>query len=156
MRNRSSNKTIAQNKRARYDYDILTTYQAGIVLEGFEVKSSKSGQMSLKESFIRVENGEVWLINAHIGLWQHAQVPDYDPTRRRKLLLSKREIRNLTIQQDAKRMSLVPIKAFIKKGRVKILFGVGKGRKKYDKRRKIKEREMKKQIDSDLAKKDRF
>ena len=98
MQARSSKKVVAKNRRANFDYDIQETYSAGIVLRGAEVKSAKLGSVSLKESFVRVERGEVWLINAHISSWKYARNLDYDPKMRRKLLLNRREIKKLTIR----------------------------------------------------------
>lgn len=147
----SSKKIIARNRRARFNYDISEKYIAGIVLTGQEVKSVKQGQISLKESFIRVERGEVWLLNAHITQWQHSSLKEYDPQHRRKLLLQKREIRELLAAQEGKSMTIVPVTVFLQNGLVKVEIGVGKGRKKYDKRAKIKEREMKQQVQQDLS-----
>lgn len=155
MHKKSTRKVVARNKKASFDYDIKKTFLAGIVLKGHEVKSAKKGQISLKGAFVRVMNGEVWLLNAHIARWSHANVKDYDPTRRRKLLLKKREINELVNFQEVKKMTIVPLKAIVIRGQVKIDIGVGKGRKKYDKRRKIKEREMKKQLKTDF-KKDKY
>lgn len=151
MQKTSSKKTIARNKRATFDYDISEKYIAGVELFGYEVKSAKQGLVSLRESFIHAEKGQVWLINAHIAQWKHASIKDYDPQRRRKLLLSKKEIKELFVAQDGKKLSIVPLNMFVKGRWIKITLGVGKGRKKYDKRAKIKEREMKKDIKQELA-----
>jgi len=156
MHNPSSRKTVARNKRALFDYDITKKLTAGIVLRGHEVKSAKAGLVSLKESFIRVRSDEVWLINAHISAWKSASLSEYDPQADRKLLLSKREIKELTVDQDAKKLSLVALDMFISKRRLKVTVGVGRGRKKYDKRAKIKEREIKRDIEHDIAKIKKF
>jgi SsrA-binding protein len=156
MHKSSSKKTVAQNRRARFDYEIKDTYEAGIVLKGYEVKSAANGQISLKESFVRIEKEEAWLINAHITKWKFANIPNYDPCARRKLLLKKGEIRELEIAQDAKNMSIIPLKMFLQRGKLKLKIGIGKGRKKYDKRRKIRERESKRQVKEDLARVRKF
>jgi len=152
----SNKKVLARNKRARFDYDITETFDAGIVLKGSEVKSIKGGHVSLRESFIRVEQNEVWLINAYVSEWKYAQLERYEPQARRKLMLTRREIRKLEILQDAKKMSIVPLEIFLQKKYIKVKIGVGKGRKKYDKRERIKQREMKRELHEDLAKAQRF
>jgi len=152
----SNKKVLARNKRARFDYDITETFDAGIVLKGSEVKSIKGGHVSLRESFIRVEQNEVWLINAYVSEWKYAQLEMYEPQARRKLMLTRREIRKLEILQDAKKMSIVPLEIFLQKKYIKVKIGVGKGRKKYDKRERIKQREMKRELHEDLAKAQRF
>lgn len=149
-------KTVARNKRAKYDYEISKTFIAGLVLKGYEVKSAKAGQVSFQDSFVRVERGEAWLLNMHISLWKFARVPEYDPRVRRKLLLMRREIRELEIASEAKGMSIVPLELFIAKGKLKLKIGIGKGRKKYDKRAKLREKEMKRQVRDDLVRKVRF
>jgi SsrA-binding protein len=143
---------VARNRRARYDYEVSKTFVAGIVLRGYEVKSAKSGQVNLRDSYVRIERGEAWLINTHIALWKFSQVKDYDPKGRRKLLLAKKEIKELQIAQDAKKMVLIPLEMFIEGRKLKLKIGVGRGRKKFDKRAKVKEREMKRQLKEDLAK----
>lgn len=156
MQKRFFKKVVAKNRRATFDYKILETYLAGIVLTGSEVKSAKKGQVNLRDSFIRVQKGEVWLINAHISLWRYSRTKDYDPKTQRKLLLKRKEIRELQILQDSKNMSIIPLKMFVQRGKLKLKIGVGKGRKKYDKRLRVKEREIKRQIGEELAKVKRF
>lgn len=156
MQKRFFKKVVAKNRRATFDYKILETYFAGIVLTGSEVKSAKKGQVNLRDSFIRVQKGEVWLINAHISLWRYSHTKDYDPKTQRKLLLKRKEIRELQILQDSKNMSIIPLKMFVQRGKLKLKIGVGRGRKKYDKRLRVKEREIKRQIGEELAKVKRF
>ncbi len=146
-------KVVAKNKKARFDYDIKKTIVAGIVLRGYEVKSSMNSQVSLKDSYIRIEDGEAWLINARVAKWKFSSLKDYDPKRKRKILLNKREIRELEIAQNAKNMSIIPLAMFIDNKKLKVKIGIGKGRRKYDKRRRIKEREIKKDLEADLARK---
>ena len=133
---------LAINKRAHYDYSILDKYEAGLVLAGQEVKSIKTGHVSLKESFVTIRGSELYLTNAHIPPYKHAgNIPNYDPTRPRKLLLKKSEIKYLTGKVRTLGLTLVPIKLYTKRRIIKLEFGVGKGKKEYDKRDKIKKRE---------------
>jgi len=139
--------TLAYNKRANYDYEILTTYEAGLVLYGHEVKSVKTGHISLKGAYVTVKRTgknlpELYLINAHISLYSRASaVSDYDPTRPRKLLLGKKEIEHLVGKKNEQGLTLVPLKIYTKHSLIKLEFGIGRGRKKYDKRELIKKRE---------------
>ena len=144
-------KTMAFNRRANYDYKISDKYEAGLVLKGFEVKAVKSGQISLKESFVTVHGAELFLTNAHIPLWKQAgDIKNYDPTQPRKLLLRKSEIKHLTGKVRIAGLTLVPIRVYTKKRLLKLEFGLGKGKKKYDKRANITEREVAKQISRNL------
>lgn len=134
--------TLAINKRANFDYHILDKFEAGLVLAGHEVKSIKTGHISLKESFVTIRGNELYLTNAHIPPYVHAgKVENYDPTRPRKLLLRKHEIKTLIGKARVQGLTLVPIRIYTKKKLIKLEFGVGKGKKEYDKREKIKKRE---------------
>jgi SsrA-binding protein len=138
---------LSVNKRARFDYNILESYEAGLVLFGYEVKSIKLGHVSLKESFVTVSGNELFLINAHISLYPQAgKISGYDPTRSRKLLLKKSEIKKLIGKVRAQGLTLVPIKLYTKRRLIKLEFGLGKGKKEYDKREKIRKREAKTSI----------
>lgn len=142
---------LAFNKRANFDYDIQETYEAGLVLLGYEVKSIKTGHVSLKGSYVTLKKNknlaEAYLINAHIPLYKFAgDRPHYDPTRPRKLLLTKKEIAYLLGKKDEQGLTLVPVKIYTKHSFIKLEFGVGKGRKKYDKRELIKKRELDRNI----------
>lgn len=133
---------FAINKRAHFDYAILENYEAGLELLGCEVKSIKTNHVSLKESFVTVHGGELYLTNAHIPLYIHAgKIPSYDPVRPRKLLVKKSEIKRLTGAIRAKGLTLVPIKLYTKRRLIKLSFGLGKGKREIDKREKIKKRE---------------
>lgn len=139
--------TLAHNKRAHFDYAISDTYEAGLVLTGQEVKSVRAGHISLKESFVTVKDGELYLINAHITPWKHAgEIKNYEPTRSRKLLLKKSEIRRLIGKVRAEGLTLVPIKVYTKKRLIKLEFGVGKGKKKFDKREDLAKKESDRKI----------
>jgi len=143
---------LAVNKRANFDYDIKETYEAGLVLLGHEVKSVKTGHVSLKGGYVTFKKHagknlpEAYLTNAHIPLYKHAgKISNYEPTRPRKLLLKKKEITYLIGKKDEQGLTLVPLKIYTKRSFVKLEFGVGKGRKKFDKREVIKKREFEKQ-----------
>jgi len=130
------------NKRASFDYNISDKYEAGIVLRGYEVKSVKTGHISLKGSFVTVKQNELYLTNANIPLYKHAgEIKNYDPTQPRKLLLHRKEIAHLIGKSRAHGLTLVPIRVYTKRGLLKLEFGIGKGRKKVDKRQVIKKRE---------------
>ena len=156
MQHKSNKKVLARNKVARYNYDFSKKYTAGIVLQGFEVKSAKDSNVDLKESYVRVENNEAIMYGAYISLWKYSRVKDYDPKRSRKLLLAKKELKEIKNAQEAKNMSIIPLEFIIQNNIIKVKLGIGKGRKKYDKRERIKEREQRKQIQSDLADAKRF
>ncbi len=140
---------LAVNKRANFDYEIQETYEAGLVLLGHEVKSVKTGHVSLKGSYVTLKKNsgkslpEAYLTNAHIPLYKHAAKNlSYEPTRPRKLLLKKKEIAYLIGKKDEQGLTLVPLKIYTKRSFIKLEFGVGKGRKKFDKREVIKKREL--------------
>ena len=134
------------SRKARFNYEITETIEAGVVLRGAEVKSVKLGQVSLNESFARIdENGEAWLVNCHIHPYQFAVNKDYYPTRSRKLLLKRNEILGLITKMEGKNLTLVPTAIYTQKGKIKVELGIGKGKKQWDKRRTIKEREQKRE-----------
>ena len=141
-------KVLAKNKRAYFDYEIIDTIEAGIVLTGGEVKSVKNGQISLRDSFVKILNGEAFLWNASISKYKYATtVKDYDPLRQRKLLLSKKQIQKLDAKSSQSRYSIVPLKVLLSHGLVKIVIGLVRGLKQYDKREKEKKRAVKREID---------
>lgn len=147
-------KIVCQNRKARHDYFIDDIYEAGIVLAGPEVKSLREGRASLVDSYARVKNGELFVYNMHITSYPFAHHLDIDPTRRRKLLMQKREIRRLTAKTEGKGYSLIPLSIYLTRGIMKVELALAKGKKKYDKRYVLKEREMKRELDQ-LRKKDR-
>jgi len=143
--------TLTTNPRAKFDYAILETFEAGMVLSGQEVKSTKNNRMSLKGSYITIKNEEVWLINAFVPPYQTKNTPeDYKPDKSRKLLLHKKEINRLIGKTKQKGLTLVPLRVYTKHNRIKLEFGLGQGRRKIDKREKIKKREVKRRIDRAL------
>ena len=131
------------NPKASFDYEILETIEAGLVLEGHEVKAIKTGKVSIKGSYVKVLNNEPYLIGATVSPYQPANTPkDYDPQRSRKLLLSKKEISTLVGTSQTHGLTLVPLKIYDKKGRLKLLIGIARGKKKYDKREAIKKKDI--------------
>ncbi|MFC1700837.1 SsrA-binding protein SmpB [Patescibacteria group bacterium] len=139
--------TLSVNPRAKFDYEILDTYEAGIVLFGHEVKSIKAGRANIKGSHVAIKDNEAVLINANIPPYQPKNTPsDYQSDRTRKLLLNKEEIKELTGKTKQKGLTLTPIRVYTKKGRIKIEIGLGKGKKKFDKRESIKKKEVKRKI----------
>lgn len=145
---KGNGKTIAQNKKARHEYFIEETYEAGIVLKGTEIKSIRAGRINLKDSHARIDrNGEVQLVNMHIATYEQGNQFNHDPTRSRKLLLHRKEIDKLIGQTQQQSYTLVPLKVYIKNGVAKVLIGLGKGKKKYDKREDMKRKQMKRDAD---------
>jgi len=131
-------KVVGRNRKARHEYEILDTYEAGMVLKGPEVKSLRAGQVAFRDAFARVEGGEVWLYNLHISPYEEANRANEEPDRVRKLLLHREEIRRLEIKTGEKGLTLVPLEIYFRKGNAKVLLGVGRGRRLYDKREKLK------------------
>jgi SsrA-binding protein len=140
-------KLVCQNKKARYDYFIDEVLEAGLVLLGPEVKSLREGRASLVDSYARVKKGEVFLYNMHITPYPYAHHLRLDPVRTRKLLLNKREIRRLIGKTVEKGYTLIPTKVYFTKGRAKIEIALAKGKRKYDKRQALKEKEMKRDME---------
>jgi len=138
--------TIVTNRKARYNYAILEILEAGIELKGTEVKSLRSGQASLNDSFGKIENNEVFLYNLYIPPYEFGNIANVESIRPRKLLLHKREIRHLAETLGAKHLTLVPLKLYFKKGRAKIEIALAKGKQKYDKRETIRKRESDKEL----------
>ena len=139
-------KVVATNKKARFDYHISDTIEAGIVLMGTEVKSLRDGRANLKDSYATIEAEEIFLIGVHISPYSHGSTQPHDPERKRKLLLHKSEIRKLKRKVDQKGITIIPLKIYFKNGKAKVLIGSAKGKAKYDKRREIADREAKREI----------
>ena len=142
-----NDKPIAQNRKARYEYEVLDTLECGIVLVGSEVKSLRNGRMSIDEAYGRVDRGEVWLIGMDIQEYSFANQQNHDPRRRRKLLLHRREIQKFASSAYEKNLTLVPLKMYFKRGRAKVLLGICRGKKLYDKRQTMKKRDTQRDID---------
>ena len=144
-------KIIAENRKARFDYFIEDTYECGIVLEGTEVKSVKNGNISFPDAFAEITNGEVWVKNFHISEYSFSSIFNHDPDRPKKLLLHAEEIKRLSRRVDEKGCTLIPLDFYLKNGRVKVTLGVCKGKKLYDKRASIKDRDVKRDIQREFA-----
>ena len=140
-------KVIARNKKARFEFFIEDTFEAGLVLVGTEVKSLREGKVSLKDSYGSVKNGEVFLVGAHITPYSHGTHINHKPERERKLLLNKREIKKLYGKTSERGFTLVPLSIYFKKGKAKLEIGLGKGKAKYDKREAIKRKDEKRDMD---------
>ena len=143
-------KIICVNKKASFDYFLETTYEAGVVLEGSEIKSIKGGNVNLKDSHVQIRNEEAFIINMHVSQYSNGSVFNPEPTRTRKLLLNKQEIRKLDIKVKEKGYTIVPTKVYLKNGRAKIEIALAKGKKNYDKREVEKEKTINRNIRSML------
>jgi len=140
-------KTVASNRKARHDYQILERLEAGIVLTGSEVKSLRGGRASLVEAFARVRDGEVWLEGMHVPPYEQGEKRGYNPTRPRKLLLHRREIARLMGKQNEQGLALVPMRVYFTHGIAKVELGLGKGKREYEKRQSIAKREHQREME---------
>lgn len=143
-------KVLATNRKARHDYFILETIEAGMVLQGSEIKSIRAGQISLKEAYVRVDGEEAWLVNAHISPYDPASHSNHDPLRQKKLLLHKKEIENLFAEVRQKGTTIIPLRVYLRDGRAKLEIAAAKGKRNYDKRQSIRERDSQREIDRAL------
>ncbi len=135
-------KVVARNRKARHNFEILETFEAGMVLKGPEVKSIRDGQVSFQDSFARVSGGEVWLHSLHISPYEQANRANVDPLRTRKLLLNRMEIRRLIGKVEEKGLTLVPLEIYFKRGNAKVQIGLARGKKLHDKRETLKKKAM--------------
>ncbi|MCI2252915.1 SsrA-binding protein SmpB [Domibacillus sp. 8LH] len=140
-------KVVAQNKKARHDYFIEETYEAGLVLLGTEIKAIRAGRVNLKDSFARIRNGELFVHNMHISPYEQGNIHNHEPLRTRKLLLHRKQINTLIGETKEAGYSIVPLKLYLKDGYAKLLIGLAKGKKKYDKREDLKQKEAKRDIE---------
>ena len=147
---RNEKKLIANNKKVYHDYFIEETYEAGIVLHGTEVKSLRMGKCSIKESFLRIENGEMFIYGMHISPYEKGNIFTKDPLRTRKLLLHKSEIMKLVGKVKEKGFTLVPIEVYFTDGKAKVLIGLAKGKKLYDKREDIAKKDLKREAEREF------
>lgn len=138
------------NRKARHDYEIIDTYETGIVLKGTEIKSIRLGKANLKDSYGIVRNNEVFLLNMHISKYENGNIFNHDEVRTRKLLLHKKEIRKIKNNLELKGYTLVPLKLYFKNGKVKILLGIARGKKTYDKREDLKKKDMLRNMQKEL------
>jgi SsrA-binding protein len=135
-------KVVATNKKARFEYFIQETFEAGLALKGTEIKSIRLGQISLQEAYVRTDGKQAWLVGAHVAPYEHASAAQHDPSRERKLLLHKREIKTLWDAVRIKGMTIIPMKVYLKAGKAKLEIGIAKVKKQDDKRETIKERDI--------------
>ncbi|MBC7359129.1 MAG: SsrA-binding protein SmpB [Desulfacinum sp.] len=140
-------KIVCQNKKARHDFEIVETVEAGMVLQGTEVKSLREGRANLKDSYAKIKGEEIWLYDLHISPYPHASYNNHEPERTRKLLLHKREIRRLMGKTQEKGLTLVPLKIYFRKGKAKVELALARGKKAYDKRERIKKKEEAREMD---------
>ncbi len=140
-------KTVAVNRRARHQFAIEETLEAGLALTGTEIKSIRAGRVNLAEAYARIERGEAWLIGAHIAPYEQGNRNNHEPTRTRKLLLHRDQISELVGRTQAKGFTLVPMKLYIRNGMAKLELGIGKGKKAFDKRRTIAERDARRDLE---------
>jgi SsrA-binding protein len=149
-------KVVASNRKARRNYEILDTIEAGIVLRGSEVKSIRDGKVQIAEAFARIDGNEVWLHQLTIAVYEHSQSHSgHDETRKRKLLLHSHEIERLKARVDPEHLSLIPLSMYFKDGRAKVELAVAKGRKTHDKRQAIAERDAERDVRREMARRDR-
>jgi SsrA-binding protein len=144
-------KIIAKNRRARHEYEIFDTWEAGLVLLGTEVKALRNGRVNLGDSYGEIREGEAWIVKMHIGPYEMATRENHDPFRRRKMLLTRREIRKIRPKVEEQGLTLVPLKIYFKKGLVKIQIGLGRGKKLYDKRDAKAKKDLERRIAKEIG-----
>ena len=143
-------KSLATNRKAYHNYFISEKYEAGISLQGTEVKSARDGKINLKESYAKVEDGEIWLLSCHISPYTHGNIMNHDPLRKRKLLLHKGEIKKLEKLTVQAGFTLIPLRVYLKRGKIKVELGLAKGKKMFDKREAKKRKDSQREIDRAL------
>jgi len=146
-------KTVTVNRKAQHDYHIVRTLEAGLSLRGTEIKSIREGRVSIREAYVRPDDGEVWLVGAHIAHYAPAGSTNHDPTRRRRLLLHKRQIAELKRAVESEGVTIVPLRLYLKGGRAKLEIAVGRGKRRYDKRAAIAKRDADRQMQRALRRK---
>ena len=153
----NGDRVVATNRRARHDYDILETFECGMVLTGSEVKSLREGKAVIAEAYARIDGGELWLFQSHVPPWQFAVgFGSHDPDRKRKLLLHRHEINRIFEKTKTQPLTIVPLKMYFKDGRAKVEIALAKGRKAQDRREAIKERDAKREIDRTVRNAEKF
>jgi SsrA-binding protein len=146
---------VSVNRRAFHDYEIMERMEAGIALLGSEIKSAREGKVNIQEAYVRPDKGEMWLIGAHIAPYEAASYQGHDPRRSRRLLLHKKQIRELTEEATQKGLTLIPLRMYLKDGRAKVEVAVGRGRKQYDKREAIAKRDAQREVERALRQRTR-
>lgn len=142
-----TNKIVSKNRKAQFEYFLLERFEAGIALKGSEIKSVRGGQVSLQEAYIKIDGQQAWLVNSHIASYQAASYSDHDPKRPRRLLLHKKEIRQLWNEVRLKGVTVIPVSMYLKDGRAKIEIAIAKGKKLFDKRWDIAEKDLRRDTD---------
>ena len=143
-------KVVATNRKATHDYSIIDKYESGIVLTGSEIKSIRNSQVTIKQAYVKIFSNEIYVIGMNVNDYENAGYASHEPTADRKLLMHKREIYKIKKMVDEKGKTLIPLRLYLKNGKAKLEFGLGEGKKKWDKRRDIKDRETKRRIDRNL------
>ncbi|SIT91325.1 SsrA-binding protein SmpB [Edaphobacillus lindanitolerans] len=147
MAKNHDSRVLAQNKKASHDYFIEDTIEAGIVLQGTEIKSVRNGKVQLRDAFVRIRNNEAWISNMHISPYEQGNRFNHEPLRSRKLLLHKKQINELIGKTKEQGFAIIPLKMYVKNGYAKVLIGIAKGKKKYDKREDLKKKEAKREVE---------
>lgn len=142
----SGKKILTKNRKAYHDYSVIDSFEAGIALQGTEVKALRAGGINLKDSYADIARGEIWLVGVHISPYEQGNIYNHEPERRRKLLMHKQEIVRLAAQVAEKGLTLVPLSVYFKRGRVKVEIGLCRGKKTHDKREAIRERDVKREM----------
>lgn len=152
---REDGNLITQNRKARHDYTVIETIEAGMVLKGTEIKAIRNRRVNLKDGYVRIRDGEAYLVNVHISPYEQGNLFNHDPLRTRKLLMHKKQIAKLTAETKNTGVTLIPLKLYIKNGFAKVLVGVAKGKKQYDKRQDLKQKDMNREINRTLKERQR-
>jgi SsrA-binding protein len=143
-------KVVSTNRKARHDYELLDTFEAGLVITGSEIKSIRAGRVNLREGFVQQRDGELWLLNTHIATYEQAGIYGHEPLRPRKLLLHRKEITRIISQIQEKGLTVIPTIMYLTRGRAKVEIALARGKKKYDKRETLREEDSKRQIERAL------
>lgn len=143
-------KIVARNRKARHEYHLLDKFEAGLVLQGSEIKSIRAGQINIKQAYVRVDGEQAWLVDAHIAPYDQASYLNHEPTRQRKLLLHKKEIYRMWDEVRRKGTTIIPTQVYLKKGRAKVEIAIARGKKLHDKRSVIAERDVQRQVEREL------
>ncbi len=147
-------KIVAKNRKAHFEYFIQESFEAGIALKGSEIKSIRGGQVSIQEAYVQIDGQQAWLVNAHIASYQAGSYSDHDPKRQRRLLLHKKEIRQLWAEVRQKGVTIIPVKMYLKNGKAKLEIAVAKGKKLYDKRQEIAKKDQVRDLDRVMSGRD--
>ncbi len=146
----TNRKVISTNRKARHDFEILDTFEAGLVLVGSEIKSIRAGQVNLREGFVQARDGELWLLNTHIATYEQSGGYGHDPLRPRKLLLHRKEINRIMSRVQEKGLTIVPIVLYLSRGRAKVEIALARGKRQYDKRESLRQRDSQRQIERSM------